>query len=215
MQSDKSDESNSDPNIALIQAHSNEIKVFNEELGRFVLKWADAERDLYRVLCHYAGLKKAVARVLLSGTRAKGMMDFIMAITENTQVTYDRTNDLKFLFSQVAAINTMRDTIIHHGSTAHEFRDPQSRLLKKSHVNRAKNEVMYTIGSKTILSMNGDLHRISLALTQHCFHDFVPWEDSEKPDTWLYKFPSPEKSLASSAHHSLKLPDRMKSSPQK
>ena len=81
---------------------------FEQALGRFIIAFADAEAELYRVLIAYSKTDDPVARALFSGTRAKAMIDFIRSIAHNTSMPEDRKADLEYVFRQLAAINAFR-----------------------------------------------------------------------------------------------------------
>src|SRR5688500_3306553 len=109
---------------AAFEARSGDTS-FELALGRFIIAFADAEAELHRVLIHYSQVSDAVARALFSGTRAKGMIDFIRSIAHNSEMPAERREDLEHVFGQLAAINTMRDHLVHHASDSYSFKDPK------------------------------------------------------------------------------------------
>jgi phytoene/squalene synthetase len=114
----------------VFKAVQTEHENFKLALGNLMLSWADAESALYCVLRHYAGVSDDVARAVFSGTRAKGMIEFINNIGHNTNMDSARRNDLAIVFSHMSAINTMRDRLVHNSSAGEirfEMDDPGSR----------------------------------------------------------------------------------------
>lgn len=166
---------------------------FELSLGRFVIAWADAELELYRVLIHYSNVSNAVARAIFSGTRAKGMIDFIRSIAHNGAIDQDRRTDLEHVFAQMVVINTMRDHVLHHVSDNFSFGDPSSRIVANSRTSRIGNANGYEIGPKTLDNMTWDLYAIANHLNMHWGprkDPFQPWREDDQrgpPTAWLYR----------------------------
>ena len=78
---------------------------FEKALGRFIIAWTDAETELYQILLSYSNVSHAVGRALFSGTRARGMMDFIRSIAHNTAMDYDRKKDLEYVCNGLVFCN--------------------------------------------------------------------------------------------------------------
>ena len=171
--------------------------LFERALGRFMIAWADTEAELYRVLVQYAQVNDPVARALFSGTRAKAMMDFIRSIAHNTAMARDRKEDLEYVFSQLSAINTMRDHLAHHASDSYSFDNPKKRIVANTRASRYGNAKGYEVGVETIEAMTWDLYGISNHLNMHWGprqEPFIPWrENSEdlRPTIWTYKVLQP------------------------
>jgi len=170
---------------------------FERALGRFVMTYADAEAELYRVLVRYAEVSDAVARATFSGMRAKGMMDTIRAIAHNTKLDPARLTDLEFVFAQLASINTTRDQVVHFSSTQLLiWSETTSRVLTNvERVRRYGGHFETQIGSKTLDAMTYDLQAICNHLNLHWgglrSGPFKPWEENAgEPTTWCYK-PTP------------------------
>ena len=174
-------------------------EIFQLALGRFMIAWADAELELYRVLISYSGVTNPVARAIFSGTRAKAMMDFIRNIIHNTQLLGVRKADLDHVFPQMAAINTMRDHLAHHASDSYSFPkgDPFTRVIANVRSSRYGNNVGFEISSETINAMTWDLYGIANHLNMHHgsrTEPFTPWRENPEfdvPTAWLYTPPQP------------------------
>jgi len=169
---------------------------FHKAYGRFMIAWADAEAELYRVLKAYAKVSDAVARAIFSGTRAGVMIDFIRAIAHNTEMPEDRRSDLEHVFRQMREINSMRDTLAHHASDSYgiDQAKPTDRLFTNSdRVSRYGNERIERISVETLNAMTEDLYGISNHLNMHWgprTGPFRPWRENDKndpPTPWLYK----------------------------
>lgn len=154
-----------------------ERRLYDEEqqlfkaLGEFFLLWADAELELYRVLRHYASTSDEVARAIFSGSRARTMMDYVRNIAHNTGMEKDRSNDLEYLFGQMATINNVRDKVAHYasasGSVSHA---PLERSLSNYYrASRTGNAFHMGINSAIVEQMSDDLRRIQYRLRIH--HD--------------------------------------------
>lgn len=170
---------------------------FERALGRFIIAFADAEAELRRVLIQYSQVANPVARALFSGTRAKAMIDFIRSIAHNSAMPADRRDDLEYVFSQLAAINTMRDHMVHHASDSYAFVDPKKRIVANTRASRYGNAKGYEIGADTIDAMTWDLYGISNHLNMHWGPregPFRPWRENpedQEPTAWAYKPPIP------------------------
>ncbi len=166
---------------------------FERALGRFIIAFADAESELHKVLVQYSQVSDPIARALFSGTRAKGMIDFIRSIAHNSAMPADRRGDLEHVFAQLSTINTMRDHLVHHASDSYSFDDPKKRIVANTRASRYGNAKGYEIGTDTIDAMTWDLYGISNHLNMHWGPrdgPFRPWRENpedEKPTAWAYK----------------------------
>jgi hypothetical protein len=177
-----------------------EEHAFEGALGRFVMAWADAEAELYRVLKHYADVSDGVARAIFSGTRASGMIAYLRAIAHNTKLDPVRLSDLEFVFPQMATINTTRDHVVHFASQQLLiWADPTRRVLTNvERVSRYGKAVEQHIGSASLELMTQDLQVISNHLNMHWGSQakavtFTPWQENPgKATTWAYKPQQPK-----------------------
>lgn len=170
---------------------------FELALGRFIIAFADAEAELYKVLIQYSQVTNPVARAIFSGTRAKAMIDFIRSIAHNSAIPADRRDDLEHVFSQLAAINTMRDHLVHHVSESYAYDNPKKRIVANTRASRYGNAKGFEIGADTINAMTWDLYGISNHLNMHWGPregPFRPWRENpedQAPTPWAYKPPAP------------------------
>jgi hypothetical protein len=192
-----SDAPKSDLQAAIAATNPDEDEPFQKALGRFIVAFADAEAELYRVLVHYSGVSDAVARALFSGTRARSMIDFIRSIAHNTAMSADRREDLEHVFAQLTAINTMRDHLVHHSSDNYSFNDPKRRIVANTRASRYGNAKGYEVGADTIDAMTWDLYGVANHLNMHWGKRegaFQPWRENpedQKPTPWTYSPPHP------------------------
>jgi hypothetical protein len=197
---------------AAIKTHKSKMHEYHAAIGRLMLKWVQSEELLYKVLLHYGNLSDAVGRALLSGTRARDLMNYLLAVAENTDMDAARVGDLKFVFAQLAAINTMRDRIVHHGmwsfmSVNEDYTQPITNIDRSS---RGRTNMFYVhIGSDGIDSMVSDLLAISSHLSRHLQKDFVPYRKKADSKTWLYKPPQPRVRKAPSGKAARKQPNQL------
>lgn len=167
-----------------------------------MIAWADAESELYRVLNAYAEVSDAVARAIFSGTRARGMIEYIRGIAHNTKMAADRRTDLEHVFPQMIAINTMRDNLAHHATDSYGFdpAKPTMRVFTNSdRVSRYGNERLDLVSIEMLEAMTQDLYAIHNHLNMHWGRSrtgsFRPWRENDQndpPTPWLYKPPQPE-----------------------
>ncbi len=147
-----------------------EDKAFYAALGQFMLGWADVERQLGEVLRRYANVSEPVARAIFSGTRARTMMSFITAVTDNTRASKARRDDLSFLFPKIGALNTQRDRLAHHGSFASPSIAPNSlkrRITNEKRSSRMTNEFVQYVGSDEMHQLANECLRVCDALRCH------------------------------------------------
>lgn len=179
-------------------------ETFELALGRFMIAWADAEAEVYRVLVAYSGVTNAVARAIFSGLHAKTMTDFIQHIAHNTNMAEDRRQDLEYVFPQLAAINTMRDHLAHHTTGSYNSKDAKTRVVANMRSNRFGKNKGYEISADTINAMTWDLYGIANHLNMHHGRrtgPFTPWReasDDDAPTPWTYKSPQPIKNWETS-----------------
>jgi len=170
---------------------------FERALGRFIIAFADTEAELLKVLVKYSHVTDPVARALFSGSRAKGMIDFIRSIAHNSAMPADRRHDLEHVFSQLGAIITMRDHLVHHTSDSYSFDDPKRRIVANTRASRYGNSKGYEIGADTIDAMTSDLYGISNHLNMHWgpregpFRHWRENPEDQTPTAWAYKSPNP------------------------
>jgi len=169
---------------------------YAQALGFLSIAWATAENELYRVLLHYSQVSDAVGRAIFSGIRASVMMDYIKSIAHNTQMEKVRLEDLEFVFEQMAAINKMRDRLIHFSMYSYSYpsSNPKQRLLtNETRASRYGKAFQYLVEPETIENMIFDLHGISNHLNMHWgprTGDFLAWEENPGEKTrWTYPPP--------------------------
>lgn len=83
-------------------------------LGEFVLKFAQAEKDLHEVLVKVAGLDRSTALAILSGTRVATETSYLRRLFEIRGEAMPR--GLARCLDQLATINDLRDLILHNGA---------------------------------------------------------------------------------------------------
>ena len=171
---------------------------FLQQLGRLTLAWSDVELVLFKLLRHYSGVSWPVAQALFSGTRARTAMDSVRAIAENTDMEHARRTDLEEIFSQILAVNTLRDFVVHHvDGSEQEFEDtdPTKRYVSDAIRTRRKSKVKtYLVGSATVAAMTEDCYECCWRMHPH-------WDSQNAPFTvgsgrgermeWKFKPPMP------------------------
>lgn len=168
------------------------------QLGELTLAWSDVETVLFKLLKHYAGVSWPIAQALFSGTRARNAINFVRAIAENTEVESSRVHDLEEIFSQVVAINSLRDFVVHNvDGSEQEFEDwgPGKRYisdaLRASRKSRAKT---YLVGSATLAAMREDCLECCWRLHPHFDPQNIPFKAGSgrsERHPWKFKPPSP------------------------
>jgi hypothetical protein len=175
-----------------------EHQAFLVELGRLTLAWSDVETVLFKLLKHYAGVSWPVAQALFSGTRARGAINFIRAIGDNTGMEADRKRDLEEIFTQILAINSLRDFVVHNvNGSEQEFEDfdPSMRYITDAlRSSRKSKSKTYLVGSATIAAMHEDCIECCWRLHPHWdkqSEPFQPGSGRPKRNAWKFKPPAP------------------------
>lgn len=178
-----------------------EMDKYVAALGALMLAWADVEGELYLVLRHYTRLSDAHALAIFSGTRASGICGYLNAILHNDiNIEQTRRDDLEFVLPQIAAINKIRDKIVHFsfgGYIEWDPLDPTTRFItNKTRVSRYGNHFVEKVGSDLLSKIIDDLYAIQNHLNQHWHQkdSFSPWQENPgEPTTWLYKPAQPDR----------------------
>lgn len=167
---------------------------FERELGRLTVAWASTEYTLYRVLLEYAQIKNEVGRAIFGGCRARDMIKYLKNIAHNIKLSEDRLNDLTYVFSQMNAINELRDQLVHHSTNSYAFPidNPKQRILTNSYrVSKNGADYEYLVGSELIRKMCDDLRTIRSHLDKHWGYKTQVFtaHASADPKSWLFKSP--------------------------
>ena len=180
-----------------------EHEAFDAAVGRMILTWAEMEGCLYSVFVHYSGMSDPVARAVLSGTRASGLISYLEAIFANKNI--DPPGKLRSAIEQTRSINAMRDWIAHNGSRSIvTYKDDTVSVRVTSNAERvaryAKTKEL-AVSVQMLEDMVHDLEWIC-ACYQEIFLTPVLGEmeiDGERLlqpvelPPWRYKSPSPER----------------------
>lgn len=196
--------------------------IYELALGRLMIAWADAEKELYRVLIAYSGVTDPVARALFSGTRMKDMTTFIKAIDFNAPLPVDRSADLAHVFPQIGIINDIRNHLVHYSSSSYSYKDPKHRIVANERPSRYGSVAGYEISAEIIDQITQDLYAISNHLNMHHGRQrrgpFTPWRENDPtdpPTPWLYKQLQPIEKWETSPDGALTSPLQQKSLPAK
>lgn len=181
--------------FALAQA---EHEAFLSQLGELTLAWSDVETVLFKLLKHYAGVSWPIAQALFSGTRARSAINFIRAIAENTEMEKSRVQDLEVTFTQILAINSLRDFVVHNvDGSEQEFEDwdPSKRYVTDTlRTSRRSKTKTYLVGSATLAAMREDCLEACWRMHPHWDPQNEPFEPRSGRGTrqpWRFKPPHP------------------------
>lgn len=173
-----------------------EHQAFLVELGELTLAWSDVEQVLFKLLKHYSRVSWPVAQALFSGTRARNAINFIRAIAENTDMEPSRVQDLEEVFTQVLAINSLRDFVVHNvDGSEQEFEDldPSKRYVSDAlRSSRKSKSKTYLVGSATLAAMRHDCVECCWRLHPHWDPKNIPFQPGSgrgKREAWKFKAP--------------------------
>lgn len=111
------DEKNDDIVSHLIALFDEPYHEYWFHFGRFIHSFAKMEAELIYLLRDISGLSKTKAGVLFSGIRNEGARDFINNLLEASG-QQERKARLAWPFSQIGVLGTVRNNLVHWGSTA-------------------------------------------------------------------------------------------------
>jgi hypothetical protein len=175
-----------------------EHQAFLAQIGELTLAWSDVETVLFKLLKHYSGVSWPVAQALFSGTRARTAINFIRAIAENTEMEPARVKDLEDVFTQVLAINALRDFVVHNvDGSEQEFEDwdPTTRYVTDAlRASRKSKSKTYLVGSATLAAMRYDCIECCWRLHPHWDPQNNPFQAGSgrgKREAWKFNAPSP------------------------
>ena len=170
---------------ASIAAHQHHLS----QIGWFVLCWSKMESDLFTVLLHYANVSEEVGRAMLPGPRASVIVTTLNKLCENTQVAPSRLADLRYLGAQLTTINTIRDTLVHHGEQSFAMLGRVGFSYATKAVVKGKTTTRIDrISTTNLQAASFDLATITEALARHLHPDpFTPLHASPDPSAWHCK----------------------------
>lgn len=175
-----------------------EHQAFLGQIGELTLAWSDVETVLFKLLKHYSGVSWPVAQAIFSGTRARTAINFIRAIAENTEMEPARLKDLDEVFTQVVAINALRDFVVHNvDGSEQEFEDwdPSKRYVTDDlRASRKSKSKTYLVGSATLAAMRHDCIECCWRLHPHWDPQNSPFQAGSgrgERQAWKFKPPSP------------------------
>jgi len=129
-------------------------------LGRFVDTFASAEDSLFVALCVTAKLDVKTGAAVLSGAAVDGSISFIRRLHEmRDEPVPPRLGEV---LAQLAAINTTRNAILHHGARTAE--DGTLRVTDSLRVHTDKKARSIPISPEVLAKMTEDLVTIIAAL---------------------------------------------------
>lgn len=138
-----------------------DIDKYYISLGRFVDRFADAEDHIFIALQNVADLNSSIGRALLSGTRVRGAIDFIKRLYEaKDEVPPPR---LLEALSQLAAINTTRDHILHSAVRMENNAFTSSNQIR-AHAPRTLKVI--PISPEILDAMTADLETVMIVLAR-------------------------------------------------
>jgi hypothetical protein len=118
--------------------------LYHLELGRFVAMFSQVERTLLRALWTLARIRDPVSQAVLSGVRIEGAIGLINRIAEAENWSTDRRAKWQHVFTQLGAINKLRNDILHHGAGLNDDdKFVVSNRHTAHHPNRVR-EVLFT-----------------------------------------------------------------------
>jgi hypothetical protein len=172
---------------------------FLAAFGDFMLAYSQVEAVLKEVLRKSAGVTRPVGKALFSDMRLRPAIDRIRRINEanGTQIH----PKLSEAFEQLAAINDMRDKLIHQGFSCVDDGSFITSNRRLAHVETKVKTLPISI--ETLADMTDDLTGIHLSFIRwgdassdrqrqpHIWTELMRALDERQLRPWRYKSPSP------------------------
>lgn len=138
-------------------------------LGRFVDAFSDIEDHVFMTLGTEAGMVPPFAQALFSGTRVDAAISLIRRLYESKErVIPERLSDV---LSQLAAINTVRNNILHFG--VRQF-NHQLQVSNSVRAHSERSHKVFTVSAEMLDDMRADLDTMGYSLALHIAQTNMP-----------------------------------------
>ncbi|QEX18613.1 hypothetical protein FRZ44_39200 [Hypericibacter terrae] len=139
---------------------------YHMALGRFIEMFALVELSMQLTLWHYAKVPPRTARAIFSGVKTEAAMGHINRLVEPPRANKAIRDDLEYVFKQLAAINKLRNDLVHFVS--HTTREG-ARVISNSIMARSRRQIRRAVISpETFIALEHDLMKIqSHLLVRH------------------------------------------------
>lgn len=161
-------------------------------LGGFVHFFSSAETSLTHLLGHLSDVSEDEAKALFSGVRTSQGISIINRLLE-TQGQLSERDRLAPIFNQLAAINTMRNQILHNGTALSA--NGEKIVFEKSFT-RSKDKV-HRVSEQMLIDAAFDCNKISCTFILTIFGERLKVLDSYdhilavSQQPWRYKSSQP------------------------
>lgn len=98
------------------KAFGQHLDKYHISLGQFVTAFSQVEATLLRTVWVLARLEAPYAQAILSGVHIDGAISYVRRIAEAEEWDVDKWRDWKRVFDQLAAINRLRNDLLHFGA---------------------------------------------------------------------------------------------------
>jgi hypothetical protein len=151
------------------------MDTYHLALGAFIEAFAVAELWVLRALWATAGVEENIGQAALSGMRSRGAIDLIKRLFETRDKNLPA--DLELSFNQMNAINSMRDNVVHWGTSysGQSLFEAQLVVSNEYLAHSPKRKQTYPISAKILDEMREDLDTI-IAVLRH--YTISSWPDS-------------------------------------
>lgn len=133
----------------------NRLDNYYRALGKFINEFAKAEEMLLVVVGRSINLQHRESAALLSGMRLRAGVDWIRRLHEAKDASVPLA--LAEAFEQLAAINTMRDRLVHWGVEPDGEQFVASNRVR-AHADRVRRDIR--VSSSAIVNMTRDIQDI-------------------------------------------------------
>lgn len=141
-------------------ASPEERRLYWEALGKFVEKFSQIEWQVAMVFWHSCGISYEIASIVFSGTNLEAAKTNIMKILDIKPIYGLNHKETEEIFSQLTAIQSMRNRILHYGVLQDENGNPRF-LSSRKDVFGVDRHMQPLASSSLIDDMTADLEKIS------------------------------------------------------
>jgi hypothetical protein len=168
----------------------NELDTYHLALGRFTHTIAVAEWSLKFFLARVAGLDRATAQALFSGTRTKAAVSFVNRTLEVRGATIEAP--YVDALARLSSIDKLRDEVIHHGT--HWMGSKMAAL--NVHHTIPRQQRRSEVSASDLDDLTHDLQIVSDRLLHYCALNTqgIPMQAIQQHEpallsAWRYKLP--------------------------
>lgn len=182
------------------EIHEYELPKYHSSLGKFISTFSDVEYVIQKLLWRKTGVTDTIGKAVFSGCKIDLAISHIRRIHSHED---DLEPELEKAFSQLSAINNLRNHVVHYGA---DF-GPETPVSTNKKTALKEDKIKeYPVSCEILSNATEDIQSIRYLINTF-INEFIEFEDYPAEHrkeflqrTFLYKSPS----QGSNGHSSLK-----------